>query len=98
MSNRNPDDNMIYFVQVNYGKRIGVAWVERNPCDMDYATTLQDICDRQWRGEVIKVLECNPVENICNDVTEAFLSAAMQEVSAPSIIQVGDHAPELVRS
>lgn len=88
------NDTMIYFVQINFGKRIGTAFVERDTADMDRKTTIQDIRDGQWRGDVVKVLECNPVENICNDVTDEILAAAF----APSLVCVGDHQPELVRS
>ena len=88
------NDNTIYFVQVNFGKRIGTAFVERDSASMDRKTTIQDIREGQWRGDVVKVLECNAAEHICSDVTEEILA----EAYAPSVVRVGDHSPELVRA
>jgi hypothetical protein len=63
-----------YFVLADFGKA-GVAWVERNVNDADRKTTVADISSGQW-GDVMTILECNPAENICNDVTEELLREA----------------------
>lgn len=77
----NPDQ-MIYFVLVDFGRPLGTAWVERSIENMDRKTTIADIARGEWGRdvEVIKVLECNPVENICNDVTESILAEALPEI------------------
>lgn len=72
-------DQMIYFVQVDYGSRLGRAWVERDPGRMDLASTVEDITRGEWGSgvEIVKVLECNPVENICNDITDDILAECL---------------------
>lgn len=70
------NDRMIYLIECDFGKRIGRAFVERDSADMDRRTTIRDIAEGQFRGEVVTVLECNPVENICNIVTDEILTAA----------------------
>lgn len=67
-------DVFTYFVLADFGKA-GIAWVERSVNDADRRTTVADITSGQW-GDVMTILECNPVENICNDVTEELLREA----------------------
>ena len=67
-------DVFTYFVLADFGKS-GIAWVERSINDADRRTTVTDITSGQW-GDVMTILECNPVENICNDVTEELLREA----------------------
>ena len=67
-------DVFTYFVLADFGKA-GLAWVERSVNDADRKTTVADITSGQW-GEVMTILECNPAENICNDVTEELLREA----------------------
>lgn len=71
-------DNMIYFVMADFGPQIGRAYVERDPARMDRKSTVEDISNGEWGNgvDVVAVLECNPVEKICNDVTEDILRAA----------------------
>jgi hypothetical protein len=67
-------DMFTYFVLADFG-RAGVAWVERSTNDADRRTTVADITSGQW-GDVVTILECIPVENVCNDVTEELLREA----------------------
>lgn len=68
----NPD-SMIYFVQCRY--KSGLAWAERDPANMSRRDTIADIMTGDLAA-IVTVLECNPVENICNDVTEDILAEA----------------------
>lgn len=68
-------DAMIFFVQVDLG-RLGLVWLERDD------TTRQELINDIREGQIVDVtavLECNPVENICNDVTEDILQEAQRE-------------------
>jgi hypothetical protein len=67
-------DQMLYFVQCDFGRR-GLAWVERSDCSRK--ATIRDIRSGELE-DVICVLECNPVETICRDVTEDFLTFARE--------------------
>jgi hypothetical protein len=89
-------DRMIYIV---FSDHAGGAYVrERDFCDSDRETTVQDILHGQC-GDVVKVIECNPVEHICNDVTAAIMAEvdALREPDRPltgqDAIEAGwDHA------
>jgi len=86
-------DRMIYFVLCDFGPKLGKAYVERDPADMDRATTIKDIQSGQF-AEIVQILECNPVEHICSDVTEDFLREAFNESDEPtmtSIERMADH-------
>lgn len=63
-------DNMIYFVLCDY--RSGRQWAARDPSNMDRTSTFRDIRSGELPN-VVTLLECNPVENICNDVTDDVL-------------------------
>lgn len=94
------NDVMIYMVLADFG-RGGTAWVERSVNDADRKTTIADIASGQW-GDVVKILECNPVENICNDVTEELLAAAdALRADEPSPVDLRairwDHARDLIK-
>jgi hypothetical protein len=61
-------DQMLYFVKADFG-RLGKAFVETDP---DRNSRLQVVADI-FTGEIrsaLQVLECNPVEGTCRDVTE----------------------------
>lgn len=75
----NPD-RMIYFVQVDYGSRLGRAFVERDPGRMDRKSTIEDITRGEWHANIVQVLECNPVEHICSDVTAEIMSEVAAEI------------------
>lgn len=49
---------------------------ERYLSDMGRAATIKDIASGQFSGDVLQVIEINPVERICNDVTAEILEAA----------------------
>lgn len=69
-----PSDRTIYFILCDFGRH-GRAYVERDAGDMDRKTTIRDIADRQF-SNIVQILECNPAEHICSDVTEEILGAA----------------------
>jgi hypothetical protein len=66
-------DRMQYFVLCQY--KSGLSWAERDPANMDRKNTIEDICSGEL-PDVVMVLECNPVEIICRDVTEDILADA----------------------
>lgn len=68
----NPD-LMIYFVQRRY--KSGLAWAERDPANMSRRDTIADIMTGEL-PDVVTVLECNPVEHVCSDVTEDVMREA----------------------
>ena len=59
-------DRMIYLV-TTYSKD-GNYLVERRLSDLDRKTTIKDIASGEIE-DLVQVLECNPVEGICRDVT-----------------------------
>lgn len=67
------EDHMVYFVLCGPGTYAP----ERNLSDMDRATTVRDIATGHFEG-VVQVLECNPVEGICRDVTEEIMNAVCE--------------------
>jgi hypothetical protein len=60
-------DTFHYFVQCDFGD--GLAWLERD--DTSRYALLRDLRSGEIK-DVTAILECNPVENVCNDVTEYF--------------------------
>lgn len=75
-------DNMIYFVLCDY--RSGRQWAARDPSNMDRKSTFRDIRSGELPN-VVAVLECNPVENICNDVTDDVLPECFAASVAPPL-------------
>lgn len=68
-------DRMVYLVICR--AKDGAEYVaERCTCDLSRQCTVQDIADGQVEN-VLQVLECNPVEGICNDVTDEIAKAVM---------------------
>lgn len=61
------NDQMLHFILADFGK-IGRSWAERDAADMDRKTTVADIASGNW-WRVIQVIECNPAEGTCRDVT-----------------------------
>lgn len=68
----NPD-TMTYHVLRRHNS--GLQWAARDPANMSRRDTIADIMTGELRN-VVQVLECNPAENICNDVTEDILADA----------------------
>jgi hypothetical protein len=65
---KSSSDQMLYFVKADFG-RLGQAFVETDP---DSNSRLQVVADI-FTGEIknpLQILECNPVEGTCRDVTE----------------------------
>ncbi len=60
-------DHMAYIVVCDSGN--GGYLPERKLSDLDRATVVKDIADGQYEG-LTQVIELNPVEGICRDVTE----------------------------
>lgn len=78
----NPD-TMIYFVQVRLRSGLPI-WAERDPANMSRRDTIADLKTGDL-ANVVTILECNPVENICNNVTDDMLAEAgvVVEIDAP---------------
>lgn len=60
-------DRMIYIVAVGHAG--GDYFPEQNVSETDRATVVNDIVQGQY-DDLKHVLECNPVEGTCRDVTE----------------------------
>lgn len=69
-------DHMTYIVieATRFGRTTYIA--ERDVCDMDRATTIRDIADAQY-DRLAQVIEINPVEGTCRDVTEDIAREVM---------------------
>jgi len=65
-------DRMIYLVISDH--KTGPLIRETSLADTDRKTVERDIADDQY-GEIISVLELNPVEGICREVTDEFQTA-----------------------
>lgn len=95
-------DTMIYFVLCRY--RSGLAWAERDPANMSRRDTIADIMTGDLEN-IVTILECNPVEHVCSDVTEDVLAEAgvllgigIETLTGQDIIDWrNDHARELRR-
>jgi hypothetical protein len=72
-------DHMIYLVTVAHPG--GAYMPERDVADLDRKTTVQDIATGQFE-DVLQVIECNPVEKICHDVTEDIMREAADSILA----------------
>ena len=60
-------DHMAYIVLVAH--RSGEYLPEQNVSSLDRATVVKDVADGQYE-DLIQVIELNPVEGTCRDVTE----------------------------
>ncbi len=68
-------DRMIYLVTA--ASKDGDYLVERHTSDLDRATTIKDIASGEIE-DLVQVLECNPVEGICRDVTTDIAREVME--------------------
>lgn len=66
-------DLMQYFVLCQYNS--GPAWAERDPANMSRRETVIDIRSGELPN-VLMVLECNPMEHVCSDVTDEIVTEA----------------------
>ena len=57
--------------------RTGAYAAERDLCDLDRATTVKDIAEGQFGGDIAAIIEFNPVEGTSRDATEDIASAVM---------------------
>lgn len=67
-------DQMAYIIVCAH--KSGAYLPERNVSELDRKTLIKDIADGQ-HTEVIQVLEINPVERICNDVSDEIFRAVV---------------------
>lgn len=70
-------DHMAYIVVCDSGD--GAYLPERKVSDLDRATVVKDIADGQYE-DLRQVIEFNPVEHICNDVTSEIMGEAAFEI------------------
>lgn len=89
-------DKTFYFIECAF--RSGNAFVEIERHRMSRQQIVDDILHGQYT-DVVTVLECNPAEHICDDITEDVLAevAALQDgeprLSGQNAIEAGwDHA------
>lgn len=75
MTTTTTPEGAIYFVLVDFGPRLGEAWVERDPVDMTWQKTVRDIATGEWHGRVVRVLEIDRAQGTCRDVTQRALCA-----------------------
>lgn len=68
-------DHMAYIVLVAH--RSGEYLPEQSVSELDRATVIKDIADGQYE-DLRQVIEFNPVEHICNDVTEEICDAVCE--------------------
>lgn len=68
-------DQMIYLVVIDH--KSGAYFPEQNVAEMDRKTVVRDIAQGQYEG-LLQVLECNPVEGICRDVTEDIMNEVIE--------------------
>jgi hypothetical protein len=62
-------DRMLYFVLADYGDR-GHAFVETDIALNSLRQVIVDIATGEIAAPPLQILECNPVEHVCNDVTQ----------------------------
>ena len=53
---RTPAQGALYFILADFGPKIGKAWVERDPKDMDRISTIIDIARGEW-GSGVNVVQ-----------------------------------------
>ncbi len=72
-------DQMAYIIVCAH--KDGAYLPERNVSDLDRKTLVKDIAEGQ-HTDMIQVLEINPVEKLCSDVTEAIAWEVCQQWAA----------------
>jgi len=61
-------DRMFYFVLADYGDR-GLAFIEADVGRNSLRRVIVDIATGEIAAPPLQILECNPVEHVCNDIT-----------------------------
>ncbi len=69
-------DQNLYFVEVDFGGRIGRSFVETDRDANSRKQIIHNIRVGEYRGPVVTVIECNPVERTSRDVTDDILAEA----------------------
>jgi hypothetical protein len=67
-------DQMVYLVVMDH--KSGAYFPEQSVAETDRKTVVRDIASGQYDG-LLQVLELNPVEGICRDVTEDICREVM---------------------
>jgi hypothetical protein len=83
-------ERMLYFVMADYGDA-GHAFVETDIARNSLRQVIVDIATGEIRRPV-QILECNPVERICNDVTESVAKEVYSRLA-----DSGDGCPDRLR-
>lgn len=68
---------VIYFVLIDHGPELGLAWAERDPARMSRARTMADMISGQFGGDVQQVIEVEFTDTgiSSSDVTECMMLA-----------------------
>lgn len=72
----------IYFVKCDFGK-IGHAWIERNVNETNRSTLINDLIGGQIEAP-LQILEVDPADETCRDVTEDVAKALADWSSSTS--------------
>lgn len=90
-------DRMIYFVLIDYGPKLGMAWAERQVERTGYANTLADILSGNL-APVVQVIELNYVEMTSRDVTEDFANLQAVRPEVRNLCFAADHSHDLQKN
>src|ERR1700761_8459213 len=96
---RKPITQILYFVEVNYGTKIGRAFVELDRDRNSREAVIEDIRTGQHR-DVLTILEVDASAGRCRDVTleilgEAQFAAELAEINRQA--DAFDHARDLLK-
>lgn len=83
---RKPIDQVLYFIECDFGK-LGRSFVEIDRDRNSRKSVIEDIACGEHR-DVVTVLELNPVEGHCRDVTTEILGEASFAVAMRAIDEV----------
>lgn len=64
----------LYFVKCDFGPRIGHSWIERHVNETGRSTLINDLIGGQIENP-LQILEADPTEGTCRDVTEDVAKA-----------------------
>jgi hypothetical protein len=80
---RKPIDQVLYFIECDFGK-LGRSFVEIDRDRNSRASVIEDIACGEHR-DVVTVLQLNPVEGHCRDITAEILGEASFAVAMLAI-------------
>jgi len=77
-------DTMLYFIECAF--KSGNAFVEVERHRMTRKQVVEDILHGQYE-DVVTVIECNPVEHVCDDITEDVMAEveALRDDDTPQL-------------